>query len=297
MRALVAVVLAAALLGGCRDLLARTLETPALDRSHLVRTFDEEFAQPPAFWSPEHPEGRWKTNYFFGVQDAAAPDGWQSRTIAVNGEQEFYAPPDGALNPFAWHAGELAIVARPNPAPADPRTHGLPYVSGLMTTERSFSQRYGYFEARVALPQGKGVWPAFWLLPVPQMVDGWAQSTGQQEVDVFETIGEPQTLYMTDFSDDGGAKVVDDVGRTVYTQSDLTQFHNYGVLVTPTDLVWYFDDHEVRRRPNRDFHRPAYMLLNLAIGGNWPGAPDGATAMPARMRIAWVRAWRLAGAP
>ena len=142
------------------------------------------------------------------------------------------------------------------------------------------------------MPLAKGLWPAFWLLPQPTYVNGWGTPVGQQEIDIFESIGEPQTLYMTDFSDDGGTKVPDEQGRTVYTQADLTRFHTYGMLVTATDLVWYFDDHEVRRRPNHDFHMPAYMLLNLAVGGTWPGNPDATTQFPARMRIAWVRAWK-----
>jgi beta-glucanase (GH16 family) len=69
--------------------------------------------------------------------------------------------------------------------------------------------------------------------------------------------------------------------------------HDFGVLVTPEWIVWYIDSKEVRRRPNLDFHEPAYMLLNLAIGGEWPGKPDKATHFPARMTIHRVRAYSL----
>jgi beta-glucanase (GH16 family) len=296
MRARVAKLAAGALLllagGSCRDLLAGVAQGERLDRGALVQSFAEEFDRKPDLWDAAHPAGRWKTNYYHSVQDTNAPEGWQSRTLAPNGEAQYYGDPKAGMDPFEWSGGVLTIVGKPNPFRADPRTHGLPYLSGLITTEKSFSQRYGYFEARMALPMGKGIWPAFWLLPQPQMVNGWAQASGQQEVDIVESIGEGDKLYFTSCADDGGRKVADEVGRNFYTSADLTQFHTYGVMVTPQKLVWFFDGQNVRERPNVDFHRPAYMLLNLAMGGNWPGMPDASTPFPARLRIDWVRAYQ-----
>jgi beta-glucanase (GH16 family) len=283
-----------AMLGACHGLIARTFAASMLDRSQLVQTFDENFAQAPSFWNPQtNPNGRWKTNFFFSVQDTNAPQGWESRTIAPNGEGEYYGDPAAGMNPFEWKKGQLTIVGQPNRFRDDVRTHHLPYLSGLITTEKSFNQRYGYFEIRAALPQGTGIWPAFWLLPQPTLVNGWPQAVGQQEIDIFESIGEPGKLYFTNFTDDGGRKVPDVSGREFYTSADLTQFHTYGVLLNSRDIVWYFDDHEVRRRPNLDFQMPAYMLINLAVGGNWPGMPDASTPFPARMRINWVKAYQI----
>lgn len=264
-----------------------------LDRSSLSLVFDESFKAQPDFWDAHtNPRGRWKTNFFFGVQDADDPKGWSSRTIAVNGEQQYYAKPTDVPTAFDWREGRLGIVARPNPDRSRLPTHGLPFVSGLITTEKSLLQPYGYFEARVALPVGKGLWPAFWLLPEPRTEKGHAVDPGGQEIDIFESIGEPGVIYQTVFTADGGAKVRD--ARAFATSRDLAQFHNYGVLVTESKITWYFDDVETRRIENRDFRRPAYMLLNLAVGGNWPGAPDSATHFPAVMQIAWVRAYRIA---
>ncbi|WJS99338.1 glycoside hydrolase family 16 protein [Novosphingobium humi] len=285
---------AAAFLGGCQDLYARMVGDKQLNRSGLVQTFNEDFSAPPSFWDAvNNPDGRWKTNFYFGIQDVSDPRGWESRTLQPNGEQEYYGEPKGATNPFEWSKGTLTIVARPSPVADDPHTNHLPYLSGLITTEKSFNQRYGLFEARLALPMTHAVWPAFWLLPQPRMVKGWAQAIGQQEIDIFESIGEPDKLYFTHFSDDGGRKVADDVGREYYTNTDLTQFHTYSVLVSPATITWYFDDRKVRQRPNRDFHMPAYMLLNLAVGGKWPGYVNATTQFPAKMRIAWVRAYKL----
>ena len=292
---LIAAVIALMLLCSCNQLVARVFNAPMIDRGMLEKTFDEDFEAPLSFWDMKrNPEGRWKTNYFHSIQDINMPDGWKSRTLAPNGEAQFYGDPMIGMDPFSWRKGELTIIGQRNPYVADARTHHLPYLSGLITTEKSFSQKYGYFEARVALPKmGKGIWPAFWLLPKPRMENGWTQSVGQQEIDVFESIGEPGALYFGSFYEKDGGKVLDDQARNYFTSADLTEFHTYGVLLTSREIVWYVDDREVRRRPNVDFHMPAYMLLNLALGGSWPGMPDATTPLPAQMRIAWVRAYKL----
>ena len=267
---------------------------PMLDRSSLALTFEETFDRAPRFRDAgKEPEGRWKTNFFFGVQDPDHPMAWTSRTIAGNGELQYYASPFAMPSPFEWKDGILSIVARRTPMEGRSRAHGLPYLSGLITTEKSFSQAGGYFEARIALPHGRGLWPAFWLLPDPKIENGNPVHPGGQEIDVFESIGEPGTLYQTVFTDRDGAKVKD--AQKFETSADLRAFHTYGVLVTKANIVWYFDDVEVRRVMNTDFVRPAYLLLNLAVGGNWPGAPDDRTHFPAVMRIDWVRAYRLGG--
>lgn len=263
-----------------------------LDRSQLHMTFEDGFDAPPAFWhATKNPGGRWKTNYYFSFQDTNHPKGWEPRTLEPNKELEYYGDPYEGMSPFEWHDGILDIVARPNPFKADPRTHGLPYLSGVITTEKSFNQQYGYFEARVALPVGKGLWPAFWMLPTPVMKDGWPQGRGHQEIDIFEVIGEPGTVRVTAITDEGGQKTPNQ--EAIETGTDLSLFHTYGVMLTKQDVIWYFDDVEVRRVPNKDFHFPAYMLLNLAVGGEWPGNPDETTLFPARMRIDWVRAYSL----
>lgn len=271
---------------------ADTMPPRRLDRAALTPSFDESFDRPPTFWEGETgKQGRWKTNYFFGQQDADQLSGWESRTLSPNRELQYYGRPSDTPSPFLWKDGVLSIVAQPRLDLGNPRMHGLPFVSGLITTEKSFGQPAGYFEARIALPPGKGLWPAFWLLPEPKTEGGRPVHPGGQEIDIFEAIGEPGRIYHTVFTDSGGEKIKN--ARAFETHADLTRFHTYGVLVTPAQIVWYFDDVEVRRVANADFERPAYMLLNLAVGGDWPGAPDANTRFPAVMRIDWVRAFRL----
>lgn len=283
----VLIVLALLLPCGC----ARAETGQSLDRSRLELSFEETFRQPPSFYQPGRtPAGRWKTNYFFSIQDTAHPRGWESRTLQPNDEMEYYGDPLAGMDPFRWDPGHLDIIADRNPRASDPLTGRLPFFSGLITTEKSFSQLYGYFEARIRMPVGKGLWPAFWLLPQPAIENGWPREVGRQEIDVVENIGAANEVYLTVHRDDGTKKVAD--GEKI-TGVRVDQPHTYGVLVTREAIVWYIDDREVRRRPNVDFHFPAYMLLNLAVGGKWPGAPDQATRLPATMRVEWVRAWRL----
>jgi beta-glucanase (GH16 family) len=270
-----------------------TGQNMTVNRVNLEPAFVEEFDSAPSFWNAQsNPQGRWKTNYYFDQQETLHPNGWQSRTLVPNGELQYYGDPAVGPSAFEWKDGVLDIVAQPNPEATNPITHGLPYLSGLITTEKSFAQETGYFEARVAYPGGKGVWPAFWLLPVPHLKDGWGVANGPQEIDIFESIGEAGRLYFTVFTQ-GPKGEKTDSHMVWQTTKDLSQFHTYGLLLTKKEIVWYLDDQEVRRVANTDFHEPAYMLLNLAIGGKWPGAPDKDTQFPARMRIDWVRAYRL----
>lgn len=262
-----------------------------LDRSQLSLRFEDDFSSPPSFYDPVTARsGRWKTNFIFGMQDPAHPLAWQTRTLRPNGELQYYGDPMAGTGSIEWAPGALTLVGRANPYQANPRTNAMPYISGLITTETSFQQRYGYFEARVKMPVGKGLWPAFWLLPPyrTKIIPGVPQK--QQEIDVFENVGKNNEIYATVHNDVAGRKVAD--GERI-AMGRVDEPHDYGLLLTPKWVIWYIDSREVRRRANRDFHEPAYMLLNLAVGGKWPGAPDATTPFPARMTIYRVRAYAL----
>ncbi len=237
-----------------------------LDLSGYKLTFDDEFNQ---FNRYDGNTGRWKTWYYFG-----------GRSLPSNGELEYYSDASVGVNPFSIHNGVLDITAAPS---ADPwQTGGLPYTSGLITTEPSFSQTYGYFEMRAKLPAGKGLWPAFWLLPVDK---SWPP-----EIDALEAFGnQPGRYHYGAISNDPSSSL----GDWVPVTADITQgYHRYGVMWTPTTLTYYFDGQQVAQAATpADLHKPMYMLANLAVGGNWPGAPDGSTPFPAHMNIDYIRAY------
>jgi beta-glucanase (GH16 family) len=257
----------------------RLKQTP--DGRRLELTFAEEFDRPLSLWHERHaPGGRWRTEY--GYQ---GPDGFGSYTLASNGELQIYTSPyfrnrrgDFAENPFEQTAdGMLAIVARPS---KNPDIFGYRYTSGLITSRPSFAQTYGYFEIRAKLPRGKGLWPAFWLLP--------SDGAWPPEIDVLESIGDPGVAYVTAHSTTRKYE-----GVEVRLEPDA--FHTFAVAWDAKELVWFVDGREVRRAPTPDdMHKPMFLLANLAVGGNWPGAPDASTQFPARYLIDHIRAYRFA---
>jgi beta-glucanase (GH16 family) len=249
------------------------------DGRPLVMVFSEDF---DTFrrWSGR--VGVWRTTYGDGGHL-----GLDKRSLPTNGELQLYVDPDirgpsGSLglNPFSLRGGALEIMAVPTPRELRPLLANYAYMSGVITTQPSFNQRYGYFEMRARLPRGKGLWPAFWLLPLDQ---SWPP-----EIDVMESIGDPATVYTTYHST---------VAKVPVPEHRISpdEFHTFAASWDEREVIWYIDGREVFRKPTpSDMHKPMYMLANLAVGGNWPGSPDGSTRFPAVYSIDYIRAYRFA---
>jgi hypothetical protein len=225
---------------------------------------------------------------FAGVQDGLTPQGEpvvNYRTPSVPDTRP--GPKPLGLNPFSFDKdGALLITAdriEPNPL-----LWNLPYTSGLITTQGSFKQLYGYFEMSARLPAGKGLWPALWLLPI----DG----TWPPELDIMEQVGEPRTIYQSTHS-----KVEKPGGKSFPVKLPFRTdegFHTYGAAWGPEEVVWYVDGKETARRPTpADMHKPMFLLINLAVGGNWPGEPNAETQFPAKMAVRSVKAWPISAIP
>jgi hypothetical protein len=254
-----------------------------LDRSGLVPTFADEFDALSLDLENEigQPKGTWRTNFGYG--------GLNSRTLANNGELQVYADrlfsgtAKSSLNldPFRIANGNLEIVAEPLKEDTRQYTWGRSYSSGLLTSKGSFSQKYGVFEIRAKAPRGKGLWPAFWLLP--------ANSAWPPELDILEILGDnPQKLYVSWHSNVGGEHSSET--KPIDVPDTSAEFHIYSVDWTKDTINWYFDDIQIASKPTpKDFDQPMYMLINLAVGGGWPGAPDTTTEFPAKYSIDWVR--------
>ena len=240
-------------------------------------------------------KGTWQTVLYFC-----------SRTIYTNDEAEVYTDKTfldyynkkstttlSSVSPFSINNGVLAIQA----APADPfitKEVGpwAKYTSGLLTTQYSFSQTYGYFEIRAKLPAGKGLWPAFWLLPVDK--------TWPPEIDALESFG------AINAKNEGSLNMIHYASHTTNTNEscgawhdvgvDITKdFHTYGVDWEPTGITYYFDGQPyVTCHPNPQANKPFYILVNLAVGGNgsWPGSPDASNVWPATMYVDYIRAYQ-----
>lgn len=262
-----------------------------LDRAGLITTFEDDFdtfSQIDPNGPPEEQIGTWKTWHPFG----ATPFALVSRTFPRNGELQVYVdryfPANGPRQvgerAHSVQDGILSLRAEPARPDLRRRIFGRRYTSAMISSWGSFSQRYGLFEVRAKFPAGKGLWPAFWLLP--------DNSGGPPELDVFEFLGHtPTTLHTTFHSIARGRRAGGT--REVRTVNLTEAFHTYGVEWTPQTLIYYLDDVEVARFPTpADMHRPMYMIANLAIGGSWPGAPDAYTVFPATLQIDWVRVHR-----
>ncbi len=257
-----------------------------LDTSSLKMTFDDEFNTLSLNTGARGTSsGTWRT--MFGAATI------QGRTLASNAEKEIYADADYTgtgttplgVNPFSLNNGVLDITAAPASAGVSAAIGGYQYTSGQINTRTSFAQQYGYFEVRAKLPTGQGLWPAFWLLP--------ANGTWPPEIDIFEQLGnDPTTIHETSHSTTRNS-----ISQVSHVDNP-DQFHTYGMLWDQNYLVWYIDGVEVNRQTTpSDMNQPMYILLNLAVGGTWPGNPDSTTPFPATMSIDYVRAYQLSGAP
>jgi beta-glucanase (GH16 family) len=160
------------------------------------------------------------------------------------------------------------------------------YESGMLASFGKYAFQYGYVEMRARLPQGQGLWPAFWLLKeVQPAVVEWPP-----EIDVFEVLGlEPTKVYMTNWYGTERSPVSQQFS---YVGPDTSSaFHTYGIDWQPGRITWYIDGVE---RAEVTEHVPAtamYLIVNLAVGGNWPGAPDSSTEFPAEVLVDYIRVY------
>ena len=215
------------------------------------------------------------------------------RTLHGNQEQQLYVdagfpalPSDAPrYDPFSIKDGVLEIRAVPTP-PAMRDVVPLPYVSGMLSTERSFAQRFGYFEMRAQLPAGQGLWPAFWMVAKTQ--------SEHIEIDIFEALGRDtgsvfQSLHMLKARGPGVLQHVAMPGEG-YDKG----MHDYGLMWSERELRFYIDGRETLRLPGKTVQDspPMYMIANLAVGGSWGGDADARTPFPAVMRVQHMRAYQ-----
>lgn len=182
--------------------------------------------------------------------------------------------------PHAFRTGDegLEITAQPD------RSRENRFVSGIITTEGKFKQLYGYFEIRVKLPRGQGFFPAFWLMP--------ASKAWPPEIDVFEYLGhDPYTIYMTHhWLDQDGRR---DSKTEEFEGPDFSDdFHTFGVEWRPDRLVWYVDGEPRHTAEEHIPQEPMFLLVNLAVGGEWPGPPDHSTPFPGTMVVDYVKVYQ-----
>lgn len=168
---------------------------------------------------------------------------------------------------------------------------GASYTSARMKTQGQASWKYGRIEARIAMPRFMGVWPAFWMLGDSIASEGWPACG---EIDIMEHINEENMIY-------GAAHWVDN-GQADYsggTSATVTDYHVYAIEWDDQYIRWFLDGVRFLEfyigggiNGTEEFHAPAFIILNMAIGGNWPGFTIDESAFPADMYVDYVRVYQ-----
>ncbi|GAA1026954.1 hypothetical protein GCM10009565_47010 [Amycolatopsis albidoflavus] len=226
---------------------------------------------------------------FDGPAGAPADGGkWSYETGDNNGnnhERQWYT--SGAANGALDGQGHLVITAKKENSGNNCWYGACQYTSARLNTAGKFSQAYGHLEVRMKLPRGQGMWPAFWML-------GGGQWPDDGEIDVMENIGkEPNTVHGTihgpGYSGAGG------IGAAFNGPNFSDDFHTYAVDWSPNKIVWLVDGQAYQTRTPADlngkkwvYDHPFYLILNLAVGGDWPGDPDGNTQFPQQLVVDYV---------
>ncbi|MDP9146649.1 MAG: glycoside hydrolase family 16 protein [Acidobacteriota bacterium] len=192
--------------------------------------------------------------------------------------------------------GNLVIEARQEKF-TGPDSVSRDYTSARLKTAGHFEQRYGRFEARIQIPAGQGMWPAFWALGDDISSIGWPACG---EIDIMENVGFEATkihgtLHGPGYSGDSGLTTV----YTLAAGNVADAFHIYAVEWEPDIIRFYIDGELYASKSPSDvpsgkgwvYDHPFFVILNLAVGGNWPRNPDAFTIFPKRMLVDYVRVY------
>ncbi|MCC8251342.1 glycoside hydrolase family 16 protein [Saccharothrix luteola] len=217
-----------------------------------------------------------------------------------NREHQYYTT--SASNAAMDGAGNLVITARKeNPGNYNCWYGRCQYTSARINTAGKFTTTYGKVEARMKMPRGKGIWPAFWMLG--QDINSGNPWPGSGEIDIMEFLGHDlDTVYGTihgpGYSGAGG------IGMAHNGPNFADGFHTFAIEWSPTGIAWSVDGNVYQRRTPADvggnqwvFNKPFFIILNLAVGGEWPGYPDATTTFPQQFVIDYVRVSTLDSTP
>ncbi|MFH8218043.1 lectin [Streptomyces sp. NPDC018057] len=244
----------------------------------------------PASAAPTAAAAATFSDTFDGPAGAAVDSAkWQTETgdNVNNHERQYYTA--GTRNAALDGQGHLVITARrENPGGYQCWYGTCQYTSARLNTSGKFTAQYGHVEARMKIPRGQGMWPAFWMLGTPV---NWPDSG---EIDIMENVGfEPSTVHGTihgpGYSGSGGIGAAYSLPNG---QAFADAFHTFAVDWAPGSITWSVDGNVYQRRTPADlggrtwaFDKPFFLILNLAVGGYWPGDPDGSTSFPQQLVV------------
>ncbi len=179
---------------------------------------------------------------------------------------------------------------------------GKQYTSARLRTLNKGDWLYGRFESRIKLPRGQGIWPAFWMLPTDNKYGSWAASG---EIDILEAINTNAADGNTIYGSIHFGNTWPNNQHTTVAYNPSTNiadnYHTYAVEWEPRQIRWYVDNVLYSTQTQwssgggaypAPFDQRFHALLNLAVGGNWPGSPNSATAFPQQMLVDYVRVYQ-----
>lgn len=199
-----------------------------------------------------------------------------------NNELQYYT---ASPNNVSVDSGYLHIIGR------EQSFQGSNYTSTRIKSEGLFDFQYGRVEARIKVPVGQGLWPAFWMLGSDFSNVGWPFCG---EIDIMEHVNNELKVHGTIHYDQWGHTYSGD-----FAYADASIFHEYVLEWDSEEIRWYLDGVQFHQEDigagtssREEFHTPFFFILNLAIGGNWPGSPDATTQFPAVMMVDYVRVYQ-----
>lgn len=177
--------------------------------------------------------------------------------------------------------------------------NGKAYTAARIRTKGKRDFKYGRVDVRAKLPKGQGIWPAIWLLPTDDVFGGWPKSG---EIDLVEVVGhEPNVLWGTVHFGPDWPKNKFDNNRYYLQEGDFSEdFHLFSLIWKENEIVWLLDEQQMYQRiipellkpENYPFNERFHLILNLAVGGKWPGYPDATTVFPQEMTVDYIKVYQ-----
>ena len=240
----------------------------------------------------------WQDEFNGSNADAVDKSKWTAEVGGSgwgNHELEYYT--DRLDNAFQSDGSLIIKVQKEHFTGSDNITRE--YTSARLTTKKAFTAVYGKFEARLKLPRGQGIWPAFWMLGNDIDKVRWPKCG---EIDIMENIGkEPTTIHGTLHGPGySGANGPSSSYSLANKQNFADSFHTFAIEWEPNVVRFYCDGVLYKTRTPADlpdgakwvYDHPFFMLLNVAVGGDWPGSPDATTVFPQVMLVDYVRVYQ-----
>jgi beta-glucanase (GH16 family) len=213
-----------------------------------------------------------------GWTSLSGGNGWGNKELQVYDSRNVSPAPGGGLD----------ITAERNGYGQQCWYGACAYSGARLQTKGSYEQKYGLIEARIKLPSGHGLWPAFWMEGADIDQVNWPAAG---EIDIIEVNNQHPDLVEA-----FAHATNEDFGAYYQMPQPLSAgYHVYGVDWTAKGITWLVDGHAYKHLnayPGWPFDQPFFLILDLAVGGTWPGSPTASTTFPAHMDVSWIRVYQ-----